>query len=121
MDVSLMLQTSAGLLAAAASGGLVMAGIRFLGKRNPPPWLGLAHGLLVAAALGLLVFATCAGVVPQSALIALALFLVASLAGAIMNLGYAWKNRLIPATLLIGHAVLAILGFGFLMIAAFVD
>lgn len=121
VDATTMLQASAGLLGVAALGGLGMAGIRFAGKRNPPAWLGLLHGLLVAAALGLLVFAACVLVVPKSALWALGFFLAAALGGAVMNLGYAWKNQLIPGTLLVGHAVLAVSGFALLVLAAFVD
>src|SRR5690606_5320860 len=42
-----ILQAAAALFTLAALGGLVMAGIRFGGHRNPPAWLAMVHGLLV--------------------------------------------------------------------------
>jgi hypothetical protein len=51
MDAISMLQAAVALFAIAAAGGLVMAGIRLLGRHNPPAWLSMLHGLL-AAVLG---------------------------------------------------------------------
>ncbi len=44
MGVSSILWTSTILLAIGAAGGLVMAGIRFTGNRQPPPALAMLHG-----------------------------------------------------------------------------
>ena len=52
-----MLQTATILLALTALGGLLMAGIRFATRRNPPAWLAMLHGLLAASGLTLLVYA----------------------------------------------------------------
>ena len=48
MESAPMLQTAVVLFTLAALGGLLMAFIRFGGKRNPPAWLAMLHGLLAA-------------------------------------------------------------------------
>lgn len=116
---STMLQTAAWVFVITALGGLAMAGIRFFGKRNPPVWLTMLHGLLAAAGVTLLLYAALAFGIPTMALVALVLFLVAALGGAVMNLNYQWKQRPLPAPLLIGHALLAIIAFVLLLGAAF--
>jgi hypothetical protein len=115
MEPNLMLQSATCLFGAAALGGLVMAAIRLVGKRNPPPWLALAHGLLAGAGLTLLVFAALTTSIPQMALFALLLFLVAAAGGIVMNLGYQWKQRALPVPLMVGHALLAIIAFVLLL------
>ena len=119
MDSMLMLQTAAVIFAVAAAGGLVMAGVRFMGKRNPPAWLAMLHGLLAAAGLTLVIYAGYAGDVPVLARVAGALLLLAALGGEFLYLGYQWKQRLLPATIVVMHALLAVSGFGFLVVAAF--
>jgi glucose uptake protein GlcU len=121
MDAISMMRVAAGLLAIAALGGLAMAFVRFTRKVNPPAWLAMLHGFLAAAALTLLLYAAFTVGVPGSAKIALGLFVVAALGGAALNLGYQWKQRLLPGALVAGHAVAAVAGFGFLLLAAFVD
>lgn len=118
MDSITLLRTASCLFLIAALGGLLMAGIRFLGKRNPPAWLGMAHGFLAGAGVTLLAYAALTVGVSRMAMIALVLFLVAAAGGAVMNLNYAWKQRLLPAPLLVGHALLAIVGFVLLLDAA---
>ena len=115
MEPNLMLQSATGLFVVAALGGLAMAGIRLFGKRNPPPWLALAHGLLAGAGLTLLVFAALTSPIPRMAMFALLLFLVAAAGGVVMNLGYQWKQRPLPVPLLVGHALLAIIAFVLLL------
>jgi hypothetical protein len=105
------LETATVLLLIAALGGVLMAGIRFIGKRNPPPWLAMAHGFLAAAPVVLLVYAACTVGLPALALYGTVLFVVAALGGAAMNLGYHWKNAPLPAALLVGHALIALVGF----------
>ena len=119
MDALAMLKTAACLFALAALGGLVMAGIRFGGGRNPPVWLTMGHGLLAAAAVTLLAYATFALGVPSLAKASLALFVIAALGGAFMNLHYQWKQRPLPAGLLIVHALLAVTAFALLLVVCF--
>ena len=121
LDATSMLQASAGLLAVAALGGLTMAGIRLGGKRNPPAWLSMLHGLLAAAGLTLIAFAACTVGVPSSALWSLGLLAAAAAGGAYLNLAYRSKGILIPATIVILHALLAVAGFACLLVAAFID
>jgi hypothetical protein len=121
MDSIEMLRAAAALLAISALGGLVMAGIRFARKVNPPPWLSMLHGILAAAALTLIAYAAAALSIPRSGQIALVLLLLAATGGVVLNLGFNWRRRLLPASIVIAHALLAIVGFGFLLLAAFVD
>ena len=111
MDVASMLQVSVLLFLVAALGGLTMAGIRFAGKHNPPAWLAMFHGLPAAAGLTLLAYAALAEGVPAMAQLALLLFLVAAGGGAVLSLRYKWNNLLLPAWLVIVHALAAVLGF----------
>ena len=119
MESATMLQTAVALFTLAALGGLLMAGIRFGGKRNPPAWLAMLHGLLAAAGLTLLTYATFTTDVPATAKLALLLFLVAAGGGAILSLAYKWKQILLPAWLVVVHATAAVLAFVLLLAAAF--
>lgn len=114
-----MLQTATILLAITALGGVLMAGIRFGARRNPPAWVAMLHGLLAASGLTLLVYAICTTTVPPMATIALVLFLLAAGGGAVMSLAYKWRQILIPAWLVVAHALLAVTGFVALLVAAF--
>jgi hypothetical protein len=105
------LETATVLLLIAALGGVLMAGMRFVGKRNPPAWLAMAHGFLAAAPVVLLIYAACTIGLPALALYATVLFVIAALGGVVMNLAYHWKNAPLPAGLLVGHAVIAVIGF----------
>jgi hypothetical protein len=113
-----MLRTAACLLVLTALGGLLMAGIRFMGKRNPPPWIAMLHGLLAGAGVTLLAYASLTAAVPATATIALLLFVLAALGGLVLNLKYEWNRALLPAPLLVGHAVVAVVGFVLLLVAA---
>ena len=119
MDSIRMLQTAVALFAIAAAGGLVMAGVRFAGKRNPPTALAMLHGLLGAAGLTLVLYAACTNGIPRTAQWGLALLLVAAAGGAWLNLAFHWRQRPLPGALVVGHALLAVAGFGLLLVAAF--
>jgi hypothetical protein len=120
MEAAQILLTASVLLAVAAAGGLVMAGIRFVGNRPPPPALAMLHGLVAAAALTLLLYAAATVGLPNMALLALALFLAAAGGGAILNLNYHWKQRPLPKWLIVTHASAAVFGFVLLVTATFV-
>lgn len=111
MEPALILRTSSVLLAIAAVGGLVMAGMRFAGNRQPPPSLAMLHGFLAAAAVTLLLYAAATVGLPGMALLALVLFLVAAAGGAILNLNYHWKQLPLPKWLVVVHAIAAVAGF----------
>lgn len=111
------LETATILLVIAAIGGLLMAGIRLAGKKNPPAWLAMAHGFLAAAPVVLLIYGAFTVGLPALALYGTVLFVIAALGGVAMNLGYHWKNLPLPTGLLIGHAGLAIVGFLLVLVA----
>jgi hypothetical protein len=117
MDTTMMLQTALILFTVAALGGLAMAGIRFIGGHNPPAWLSMLHGLLAAAGLTLLIYAGYTGEVPMLARVSGGLLLLAAIGGAYLNLGFQQKQRLLPVTIVVGHAVLAVVGFLCLAVA----
>ena len=117
MEPGFVLLTSSVLLAVAAAGGLVMASIRFVGDRSPPPVLAMLHGFLAAAAVTLLLYAAATVGLPGMALVALVLFLPAAAAGAILNLNYHWKQLPLPKWLVSTHAGAAVLGFVLLVTA----
>ncbi|HUG21509.1 hypothetical protein [Piscinibacter sp.] len=109
------METAVVLLAIAALGGLVMAGIRFAGKPYPATWLAMLHGFLSAAAVTLLVYAAATVGLPSLALAATVLFVIAAGGGVLMNLGYHWKNLALPKWLVVVHAGLAVVGFVLLL------
>lgn len=117
MEPALILRTSTVLLAIAAAGGLLLAGIRFAGNRQPPTALAMLHGFLAAAAVTLLLYATFTVGLPGMARLALVLFLVAAGGGVILNLNYHWKQLPLPKWLIIVHAIAAIVGFLLLLAA----
>jgi hypothetical protein len=119
MDAIPMLQAAVALFAIAAAGGLVMAGIRLLGRHNPPAWLSMLHGLLAAAGVTLVAYAAAIGGVPTPGGWALFLFVVAAAGGAAMNLLWQWRQRPLPVGLMIGHAGIAVLAFLLQGVAAY--
>ena len=117
MEPTLILRTSTVLLAVAAVGGLVMAGIRFAGDRQPPAALAMLHGFLAAAAVTLLLYAAATVGLPALANWALALFVLAAAGGAFLNLNYHQKQLPLPKGIVIVHAVVAVVGFLMLLTA----
>jgi len=119
METMTMLQAAVVLFAIAAAGGLLMAGIRYFAGINPPAWIAMVHGLLAASGLTLAIYAAWVDGVTTSVKLAIVLLVLAAAGGAFLNLGYQWKQRLLPMTIVIGHAALAVIGFGLLAKAAF--
>jgi hypothetical protein len=119
MEPALMMRTACALLAITALGGITMAGMRFAGKPQPPTWLAMFHGLLAGAAVTLLLYAYFTTGIPALAAWALLLFLIAAAGGAFINLNYHWKLVPLPIGLMIGHAVIAVVGFVLLVVSVF--
>ena len=117
MEPILFMKTACVLLAITAVGGLVMAGMRFAGKPQPPAWLAMVHGLLAGAAVTLLLYAYFTVGLPALAGWALLLFLIAAAGGAFLNLNYHWKMLPLPMGLIVGHAGAAVIGFALLLAA----
>lgn len=116
---ALLLQTSVALFAIAALGGIAMATIRFARGVNPPAWLAMLHGLLAASGLTLLAYHVCVHGAGAAATAALVLFLAAAAGGATLSLRYKWNRLLLPAWLVVAHALVAVAGFVSLLYAAF--
>jgi hypothetical protein len=112
-----MLEVSATLFVLAALGGIGLAAIRLAGRRNPPVWFAMAHGLLATAGFTLLAYAVWATTVPMLATWSLLLMAVAAAGGAWMHLGYHVRQLLLPPAWVFGHAALAALGLLLLLIA----
>jgi hypothetical protein len=89
MESALILRTSTVLLAIAALGGLVMAGIRFAGKPHPPIALAMLHGFLAAAAVTLLLYAAATIGLPSMAFTALVLII--AVLGFLLLLVATWR------------------------------
>ena len=119
MEMMMMLKTAALLFAAAALGGILMAGIRFSGHPRPPSWLAMGHGLLAASGLTLLIYAELMAGIPLLAKFALALFIIAAIGGAAMNLLFHTKQLPLPIPLMIVHALLAVSAFVLLLLSIF--
>ena len=117
MEPVLFMKTACVLLAIAAVGGLVMAGVAFAGKAQPPTWLAMLHGLLAGAALTLLLYAYFTVGLPALAGVALLLFLLAAAGGAYLNLNFHWRMLPLPKGIIVGHAGAAVVGFVLLLMA----
>jgi len=118
MDAMTMLQTAAILLLLTAAGGGLMAVLRVARKINPPNWLAMAHGLLAASGLTLLIYAFASGGLPGMAVLGIAILLVAAGGGVVMNLFYHLAGKLLPQGLLLLHIALAAAGTGLIAFAA---
>lgn len=118
MNALTMIRTAVALLAIGALGGLVMAIIRLSKNQNPPSGLAMLHGLLAAAGVTLLLYAAVTVGIPVLAQVGLGFLVIAALGGVVLNLKYQWQRALIPRGFMIGHAVLAIVGFVFVFVEA---
>jgi hypothetical protein len=97
---------------------VLQAGIRFAGKPHPPTWLAMAHGFIAGAALTLLIYDYFTTGLPPLAQLGLLLFLIAAAGGIVMNLGYHWNRLALPKWLVVVHALIAVIGFVLLLVAA---
>lgn len=118
MNIHNILWVAIVLFAIAAAGGLIMAGVRISGNRNPPAWLAMLHGLLAGAGLTLLLFAAFTVGLPTYAEWALVLLMIAALGGVFLNLGYQEKRIPLPKPVMYIHALIAVVGFILLIASA---
>lgn len=117
MNSLTMMKTAAVILALAAIGGLSMAVLRFRGADRPPSSLAMAHGLLAAAALTLLIYAAATAGLPSLAVIALVVLIVVALVGAAINLLYHSRVLPLPKPTIVIHGIVAVIGFVLLLLA----
>ena len=121
MDALPMMKAAAVLLGIAAIGGLAMAVIRFRGAERPPTVFLMAHGLLAAAALTLLIYAAATVGLPALAMAGTALFVVVAIVGAWFNLNYHSKMLAIPKTPIVVHGLAAVVGYVLLLLAVMAE
>lgn len=106
------------LFALAAIGGVLLAVTRLRGA-NPPTALALIHGGAAAAGLVLLALPLLnGGLGSGAATVALVLFVVAALGGFALFAAHL-RGTLLPIPLMLIHAVVAVAGFGSLLVAVF--
>lgn len=105
------------LFALAAVGGLVMAILRFRGRGLPPLALALVHGLAAAAGLIALIAAIAGGGAPSAATAGLVVLLLAALGGFVL-FSHHLRRKDLPIGLMVVHALVAVVGFLILLVAA---
>jgi len=115
MEPSLAINTAAVLLGIGALGGIVMALIRFKGAPRPPSTLAMIHGLLGAAGLTLLIYIWATLGLSHLGQAGTVVLVFAAVAGMYINLRYHSQMQPLPISLVIAHAVVAVLGFGLLL------
>src|SRR5687768_2242609 len=114
------MQTAAFVLALAAIGGLTLAVIRFRGAPWPPMWLALGHGAVAATGVALLIYAAMSPVgIPRLAQVALGIFLLAALGGAVLFFGFHMRRKELPIPFVLGHGLIAATGLLLLLLSAF--
>ncbi len=109
------LEISALILSMAAIGGAVLAAIRLRGAPYPPLALAHGHGAIAAAGVITLAYAAYSAGIPQLAQIALGIFVLAALGGAVMMGLFHLKSKPLPIPLVLGHGILALVGLGLLL------
>jgi hypothetical protein len=117
VDALQMMQAAAVLLGITAIGGIVMAIMRFRGAERPPTWILMAHGLLAASALTLLIYAAAVFGLPTLAMAATVIFVVVAIVGGWLNLNYHSKQLPIPKTPIVVHGLAAVLGYVLLLLS----
>lgn len=114
MEPALMMRTALALLTLAALGGVAMAVTRFAKDTNPSSALAMAHGLLAGAALTLLIYAYFTVGLPALACWSLLFLAVAAAGGTYLNLRFHAAKVPLPKGVVVGHAMLAVVGYGLL-------
>ena len=107
------------VLGLAALGGIALAGFRFYGQPRPPTWMAVGHGLVAATGLILLIYAAATTTIPQLAQIALGVLVLAALGGATLFIGFHLREKELPIPLVLGHGLIAMAGYGMLLVGWF--
>lgn len=104
------------LFAVAATGGLVLALLRFGGKKLPGA-LAVIHGVVAAAGLVALLLVVSRGTT-SAGWVAL-LLLIAAAVGGFYVASFHLRGRTIPLSPMVVHALAAVAGFATLLVALF--
>jgi hypothetical protein len=111
MDANQMMAVAVCLFALAAVGGLVMLVQVFRGAQRPWSWLAMGHGFLASAGLTLLIYASLKAGVPGLVNTGLVVLLAAAMGGGLLALKYHVNMLPLSRPIVIGHALLAVVGF----------
>jgi hypothetical protein len=113
------MQAAAIVLLFAAIGGLTLAVIRLRGAPWPPLWMALGHGVVAATGVGILIYTAATQGIPTGAQVALGIFILAALGGAVLLLGFHLRSKALPVPFVIGHGLIAAAGFILLLLSVF--
>jgi hypothetical protein len=113
------MQTAAIVLTLAAIGGLTLAVIRLRGAPWPPLWMALGHGAVAALGVGLLAYAALSTGIPILGKVALGIFVLAALGGAVLLLGFHLRSKALPIPFVLGHGLIAAIGLVLLLLSTF--
>lgn len=108
-----------GILAAAAFGGMALTAIRLSGKPFPPTWIAMGHGAIAATGVGVLGYLVFLDQVPVLSQIALGVFLIAAIGGAILFARFHLREEALPIPLILGHGLIALLGLVILVVSTY--
>jgi hypothetical protein len=107
------------VLVLAAIGGLTLAAIRLGGKPWPPLWMALGHGAVAALGVGLLLYAAVSTGIPGLAQVALGIFILAAIGGAVLLVGFHMRAKALPIPFVLGHGLIAATGLVLLLLSFF--
>jgi hypothetical protein len=113
------MQVAAIILLLAAIGGLTLAVIRLRGAPWPPLWMALGHGAVAATGVGWLIYVAATQGIPTMAQIALGIFVLAAVGGAVLLLGFHLRSKPLPVPFVIGHGLIAATGYILLLLSLF--
>jgi hypothetical protein len=113
------MQTAAIVLTLAALGGMTLAAIRLSGAPWPPLWLAVGHGAVAALGVGLLIYAAVSPGIPSLAQVALGIFILAALGGAVLFFGFHMRAKALPIPFVLGHGLIAATGLVLLLLSVF--
>jgi hypothetical protein len=113
------MQAAVIVLVLAAIGGMTLAAIRLRGAPWPPLWLALVHGAVAATGIGLLIYAAISPGIPTLAQVALGIFILAALGGALLFLGFHLQRKALPILFVLGHGLIAATGLVLLLLSYF--
>ena len=101
------------LFALAALGGIGLAIMRLRGRPTLPLGLAVAHGLLAAAGLVVLIWAVFGqGLAAKASLV---LFIIAALGGFVL-FSFQLRQKAIPIAVMVVHAIVAVIAFVLLLV-----
>lgn len=102
-----------------ALGGAAIASYPLRGLPRPPTWLALGHGLVAICSFAVLIYLAATAGIPAMAQIALFVFVLAALGGALLFIGFHARQKPLPIAFVIGHGLTALCGLVLLWISVY--